>query len=73
MKCVGNFFFQTLKLKVSKVTLKSFKIASQHSLMAEDPPLLPVDLLLTLYFFFFLKDQQIDCTACGGSHTVLQA
>lgn len=51
MECVGKLFW-ALKLQVGKVTIKSFKIASQGSLMAEDLPLLPDDLLLALNFFF---------------------
>lgn len=40
--------FYVLKLQVGKVTIKSFKIASQDSTMTEDLPPPPIDLLLAL-------------------------
>lgn len=63
-----KFFFQALKLQVGKVTIKSFKIASQDSLMAEDLPPLPVDLLLT---FNFLKERLADRLHCLWWETCL--
>lgn len=75
MESVGIFFLllQALKLDIAKVTLMSFKTASQNSLVAEEPPRLPVDVLLTLNSSFKKTSRWIALPVVEDTLTFSQA